>query len=142
MKPIINNVNQIVPMPNDTRPTIWQQAQSKGVSRRDFLSTCAWLTAMLGLPASAVAEVTRAMDTKPRLPVLWFHFQECTCCSESFIRSSHPAVADVVLDNISLDYTETLMAAAGKQAEEALHSTMEKYKGEYLMMVEGTVPTS
>ena len=142
MKPIINNVNQIVPMPNDTRPTIWQQAQSKGVSRRDFLSTCAWLTAMLGLPASAVAEVTRAMDTKPRLPVLWFHFQECTCCSESFIRSSHPAVADVVLDNISLDYTETLMAAAGKQAEEALHSTMEKYKGEYLMMVEGTVPTA
>ena len=95
---------------------------------------------MLGLPASAVAQVTKALETKPRLPVLWFHFQECTCCSESFIRSSHPAVADVILDRISLDYTETLMAASGKQAEEALHRTMEKSKGEYLMLVEGSVP--
>ena len=34
----------------------------------------------------------RRSRTKPRLPVVWFHFQECTCCSESFIRSSHPIV--------------------------------------------------
>ena len=87
------------------------------------------MTAMLGLPASAVAQVTKALETKPRLPVLWFHFQECTCCSESFIRSSHPVVADVVLDKISLDYTETLMAASGKQAEEALHEHDGKIQG-------------
>jgi hydrogenase small subunit len=81
------------------------------------------------------------METKPRLPDVWFHFQECTCCSESFIRSSHPIVADIVLDKISLDYTETLQAAAGHQAEEALQNTMKKYKGEYLMLVEGSIPT-
>jgi hydrogenase small subunit len=127
-------------MSTDSRPTVWQHAQSKGVSRRDFLAACAWMTAALGLPATAVSEVTKALETKPRMPVLWFHFQECTCCSESFIRSSHPAIADVVLERISLDYTETLMAASGKQAEEALHDTMTKYKGEYLMLVEGSVP--
>ena len=127
-------------MSNSSRPTVWEHAQSKGVSRRDFLAACAWMTAMLGLPATAVAEVTKALETKPRLPVLWFHFQECTCCSESFIRSSHPGVADIVLDKISLDYTETLMAASGQQAEEALRDTMTKYKGEYLMLVEGSVP--
>jgi len=127
-------------MSNSSRPTVWEHAQSKGVSRRDFLAACAWMTAMLGLPANAVAEVTKALETKPRLPVLWFHFQECTCCSESFIRSSHPGVADIVLDKISLDYTETLMAASGQQAEEALRDTMTKYKGEYLMLVEGSVP--
>ena len=127
-------------MSPDSRPTVWQPAQSKGVSRRDFLAACAWMTAALGLPATAVSEVTKALETKPRMPVLWFHFQECTCCSESFIRSSHPAIADVVLERISLDYTETLMAASGKQAEEALHDTMTKYKGEYLMLVEGSVP--
>jgi len=59
---------------------------------------------------------------------VWFHFQECTCCSESFLRSSHPLVADLLLDQISLDYTETLQAAAGKQAEEALQNTMKKYQ--------------
>jgi hydrogenase small subunit len=49
-------------------------------------------------------------------------------------------VTEIVLDKISLDYTETLQAAAGKQAEEALHQTMAKYKGQYLMLVEGAVP--
>jgi len=33
------------------------------------------------------------------------------------------------------------MAAAGTQAEEALHATMEKYHGEYVMLVEGSIPT-
>jgi len=99
-------------MVQKSRPTIWEHAQSRGVSRRDFLSACAWMTAMLGLPATAIPEITKALESKPRLPVIWFHFQECTCCSESFIRSSHPAVADIILDKISLDYTETLQAAA------------------------------
>jgi hydrogenase small subunit len=41
-----------------------------------------------------------------------------------------------------LDYTQTLQAPAGKQAEEALQNTMKKYKGEYLMLVEGSIPTA
>jgi hydrogenase small subunit len=122
--------------------TIWEQARLRGYSRRDFLRFCSWLAAAAGIEASGVGKLVHAMDTKPRLPVLWFHFQECTCCSESFIRSSHPIVADIILDKISLDYTETLQAAAGHQAEAARHETMTKHKGEYLMLVEGSVPTA
>jgi len=121
-------------------PTIYEHMRMKGYSRRDFLKFCAWITAFMGVEASGLSKVVRAMETKPRLPVVWFHFQECTCCSESFIRSSHPIVADIILDKISLDYTETLQAAAGFQAEEALHQTMKKYRGKYLMLVEGSVP--
>ncbi|MCB0640154.1 MAG: hydrogenase small subunit, partial [Phaeodactylibacter sp.] len=66
--------------------------------------------------------------------------QECTCCSESFIRSDHPIVADILLDKISLDYTETLMAASGEQAEAAKQKTMRDYHGEYILCVEGSVP--
>ena len=72
------------------------------------------MAAAAGIEHGALGAVVKAMDTKPRLPVVWFHFQECTCCSESFIRSSHPIVADILLDKISLDYTETLQAAAGQ----------------------------
>jgi len=122
--------------------TIWEQARDRGYSRRDFLHFCGWLAAAAGIESSGVDAVVHALDTKARLPVVWFHFQECTCCSESFIRSSHPIVSDIVLDKISLDYTETLQAAAGRQAEEALHETMKKFKGEYLMLVEGSVPTA
>ena len=121
--------------------TIWEHARMQGYSRRDFLQFCSWLAAAAGIEASGVGQVVQALTTKPRLPVVWFHFQECTCCSESFIRSSHPIVADIILDKISLDYTETLQAAAGHQAEAALHATMDKHKGEYLMLVEGSVPT-
>ncbi len=126
---------------NENPVTYWDEMQRHGYSRRDFLKFCTWMTALIGVEASGVGRVVKAMETKPRIPVVWFHFQECTCCSESFIRSSHPIVADVILDKISLDYTETLQAAAGKQAEEALQNTMKKYKGEYLMLVEGSVPT-
>jgi hydrogenase small subunit len=122
--------------------SIWEQARMQGYSRRDFLQFCSWIAATAGIYSTGLAQVVKALDTKPRPPVVWFHFQECTCCSESFIRSSHPIVADVILDKISLDYTETLQAAAGKQAEAALHDTMTKHKGEYLMLVEGAVPTA
>jgi hydrogenase small subunit len=121
--------------------TIYENMQLQGYSRRDFLKFASWLAAFIGVEASGLGNIVRAMETKPRLPVVWFHFQECTCCSESFIRSSHPIVSDIILDKISLDYTLTLQAAAGHQAEAALQATMEKYKGEYLMLVEGSVPT-
>ena len=53
----------------------------------------------------------------------------------------HPIVATLLLDKISLDYTETLMAAAGEQAEAAKEETMKKYYGNYLLMIEGSLPT-
>lgn len=123
------------------RLTIWEQARLQGHSRRDFLQFCAWLAAAAGIESSKVGQIVHALETKPRIPVVWFHFQECTCCSESFIRSSHPIVSDIILDKISLDYTETLQAAAGHAAEKSLQDTMKKYPGEYLMLVEGSIPT-
>jgi len=130
--------NELVPT---TQPTYYQEVERKGYSRRDFLQFVSMMTAFIGLENSAVGQVAKALETKPRVPVIWLHFQECTCCSESFIRSSHPIVADILLDKISLDYTETLMAASGFQAEAAMHDTMKKYKGEYILCVEGSVPT-
>ena len=122
------------------QPTYYQEVVRKGYSRRDFVKFASLMTAFIGLEQSAVGQVIHALETKPRMPVIWLHFQECTCCSESFIRSSHPIVADILLDKISLDYSETLMAASGTQAEAALKNTMAKYKGQYLLCVEGSVP--
>lgn len=123
------------------QPTYYEEVQRKGYSRRDFLQFVSMMTAFIGLENTSIGQVAKALETKPRVPVIWLHFQECTCCSESFIRSSHPIVADILLDKISLDYTETLMAASGFQAEEAMQNTMKKYKGEYILCVEGSVPT-
>lgn len=129
--------NEIFPT---QQPTYYEEVQRKGYSRRDFLTFVSMMTAFIGLENTAIGQVAKALETHPRVPVIWLHFQECTCCSESFIRSSHPIVADILLDKISLDYTETLMAASGFQAEEAMQNTMKKYKGEYILCVEGSVP--
>ncbi|MBV9216816.1 MAG: hydrogenase small subunit [Acidobacteria bacterium] len=121
-------------------PSIWGAMKAKGYSRREFMYFCGVAIAAAGLERSGFGQVVNAFETKPRPPVVWLHFQECTCCSESFIRSSHPIVADVIFDTLSLDYTETLQAAAGTQAEKSLKDTMEKNKGKYILLVEGSVP--
>ena len=41
---------------------------------------------------------------------------------------------------ISLDYSDTLMAAAGEQAEEVRHQAMKDNYGHYIMIVEGSIP--
>jgi hydrogenase small subunit len=129
------------PESNQNRPTYYEELQRKGYNRRDFMKFCTMISAYMGLSQTGVAQVVDALSKKPRIPVIWLHFQECTCCSESFIRSSHPIVADILLDQISLDYTETLMAPSGFAAEAVKAETMKKYKGEYILCVEGTVPT-
>ncbi|HNR06169.1 MAG TPA: hydrogenase small subunit [Saprospiraceae bacterium] len=130
-------IHETLPSP----PTYYEEVERKGYSRREFMAFVTTMAAFMGLENSAIGQVVHALETKSRVPVIWLHFQECTCCSESFIRSSHPIVADILLDKISLDYTETLMAASGVQAEEAMKHTMEKYRGEYILCVEGSVPT-
>jgi hydrogenase small subunit len=121
--------------------SIWQSMQNQGYSRRDFLSLCAAAAAAAGLGQTGVAQVASAFEKKEKPAVVWLHFQECTCCSESFLRSSHPIVIDALLDVMSLNYTETLMAASGFQAEKCLTDTIEKNKGKYIVLVEGSVPT-
>ena len=122
------------------QPTYYEEVERKGYTRRDFMRFASLMAAFIGLDSSGIAQVAKALETKSRMPIIWLHFQECTCCSESFIRSSHPIVADILLDMISLDYSETLMAASGFQAEAILKNTLEKYKGQYILCVEGSVP--
>ena len=122
------------------KDTYYESIIKQGYSRRDFLKFATYIAAYMGLESSMVGQVAKALETTYRVPVIWEHYQECTCCSESFIRSDHPIVSDIILDKISLDYTLTLMAASGEQAEAAKHATMEKYKGEYILCVEGSVP--
>lgn len=120
--------------------TVYETALDQGVSRRDFLKMCTALAATMGLDFSQSENVVAAMETKPRVPVIWLQFQDCTGCSESFIRSAHPKTESVLLDFISLEYSEVLSAASGHQVEAALDNVVKNYKGEYIIAVEGSIP--
>jgi len=112
-----------------------------GVARRDFLRVCTMAAAALGLPFGMGARFAAAAERGLKPSVIWLHFQECTGCTESLLRTSHPALAKLLLDLISLDYHETLFAAAGHQMEEALQSAMAAHEGKYVCIVEGAIPT-
>ncbi len=121
---------------------IKKMLQEKGVSRRDFMKWAGAMTTMLSLPASFAPLTAKAAEVADRLPVIWLHMAECTGCSESLLRSDGPGIASLIFDYISLEYHETLMAASGFQAEHNLEEAIEKYKGRYVLMVEGGVPTA
>ncbi|MEI7450898.1 MAG: twin-arginine translocation signal domain-containing protein, partial [Desulfomonile sp.] len=75
----------------------------KGVTRRDFMKFCGLMATILGLPLSMAPRIAHAVANK-RQSVVWLHFAECTGCTESFIRTTHPWAADIILDIIDLAY--------------------------------------
>ncbi len=89
---------------------------------------------------ATAAQIARLVSKARRPSVIWLHFQDCTGCTETLLRTSAPDVAHLILDVISLDYHETLMAASGAQAEAALRSAMEDNAGKYVLVVEGSIP--
>lgn len=115
--------------------------QRLGMSRRSFLKFCTAMASTMGLPAGAGAAIAQAVASKKRPSVIWLHFQECTGCTESLLRAEHPTLEKLILDVISLDYHETLLAAAGHQAEAARRAAMKENKGKYVLVVEGAIPT-
>jgi hydrogenase small subunit len=113
-----------------------------GISRRKFLQrTLLTAAAAVGLPGTAAAEIEAALKRGMKPSVIWLHFSECTGCTESLLRTATPGLDEVLLDLISLDYHETLLVAAGHQAEAARHQAMERHRGKYILVVEGATPT-
>ncbi len=120
----------------------YERLEAKGVSRRDFMKYCTFLTAAMGLSASFVPKVAEVFAApKQRPPVIWLHFAECTGCSEAMFRTIYPYVDELVLEILSVEYHETIMAASGHQAEDQLHAAMKKYAGKYICVVEGSIAT-
>jgi len=116
-----------------------KRLERRGVSRRDFMKFCAAVGATLGMGAGGADEVFAALTAKKRPSVVYLHFAECTGCSEAVLRTVNPFIDELILDTISLDYHETIMAAAGEAAEDALHKAVASPEG-FVLVVEGGVP--
>lgn len=120
-----------------------QILESRGISRRSFLGYCAGIAAMIGLSEAAAPQVAEALEgvigkaQGGLKPVIWLEGSSCTGCTESFAQVDSPDATTVVLELISLNYSETLSAAAGHSMEEARKETIKA--GNYLVVYEGSV---
>ena len=134
-------------MDNETMATQFQEALAlRGVERRDFLKLCGAIAAAAGLSQAAIPQIAQALETKyigkangALPPVIWIEGASCTGCTESFAQVDTPDVATIVLEMLSLNYCETLSAAAGHSVEAAKAETIEQCAGKYILVYEGAI---
>ena len=53
--------------------TYYEAMRRRGVSRRSFLKFCTLTTASLGLAPHLAGRIVQALETRPRVPVVWLH---------------------------------------------------------------------
>ena len=119
-----------------------EQLAKRQINRRGFLKFCGLMAATLALEKSQIGRIAQALTTQIRPPVVWLEFQDCTGDTESFLRISNPSLDDLILSQISVDYHETLMVPAGDMTEVSLNNTLQAFNGQYIAIVEGSIPTA
>jgi hydrogenase small subunit len=125
-------------MAQEARGEFTELLAARGVSRRDFLKYCGSVAALLGLSEMYAPQIASAIESGSKLqPALWLAHGLCTGCTESMAQIGKPDVPTIVLDLLSVNYWETVMAAAGTQAEDNIAATVAK--GGYVTVVEGSV---
>ncbi len=119
----------------------------KKMTRRDFLGTGAIsilsfsLMKIPGLDKSA-----QAADAKKvaEIPIIWISTGSCSGCSVSLLNAASPNIQELLLGQVlpdkhlSLGFHATVMAAAGELAMGALEKYAHDYKGNYVLVVDGS----
>ncbi|HEY5506922.1 MAG TPA: twin-arginine translocation signal domain-containing protein, partial [Coriobacteriia bacterium] len=124
-------------MAQEARAEFNELLAARGVSRRDFLKYCGSIAALLGMSEMYAPQIAAAVQAASLQPALWMAHGLCTGCTESMAQVNTPDVPTVVLDLLSINYWETVMAAAGTQAEDNVKATVAK--GGYVLIIEGSV---
>ncbi|WP_261817131.1 hydrogenase small subunit [Vibrio gallicus] len=137
-----NRLDKLSAMPAMKTTPLVENIDQSGINRREFMKWSSMTAAALALPMEFAPMVAKAAELSDRIPLVWLHLAECTGCSESLVRADTPTLDTLIFDHLSLEYHETLMAAAGWQAEENLEHALSAYHGQYLLAVEGAVPTA
>ena len=141
MQTMTKRLNELELTEVATKNSIANVLEAEGLTRRDFMKWASATCAALMLPSNFTPLVAKAAELMNRVPVVWLELQDCAGNSEAILRSDAPTIDELILEVISLEFNETIMVAAGHQAEEHLEETINTFKGKYLCVVEGSIPT-
>lgn len=110
------------------------------LTRRQFIKTAMATTAALQLSEFLIPHLAEAFIGKKKPPVIWLEMMTCTGDFLSVANTLRPDMRELLFDTIDLCYSNTAMAAEGDLAIGVLKETVEREKGEYILIAEGTVP--
>ncbi|MFO8033647.1 MAG: hydrogenase small subunit [Candidatus Bipolaricaulota bacterium] len=87
------------------------------------------------------------MNRSSTRPVVWFQAAGCTGCSISLMNADYPDIKNLILDEVvpgerlSMVFHSTLMGRTGRASLEVLGRVPGESRGEYVLIVEGAIPT-
>jgi len=82
------------------------------------------------------------------LPVIYLQTAACSGCAVTMLNTASPTIKNVLIDqlapgvHINLKFHPVVMAAAGDLAIQVMEDTAKRQKGEYVLVVDGAVPTA
>jgi hydrogenase small subunit len=111
----------------------------RGMTRRSFLKFTTAMATALALPVSYAPRIAAALESAPRLPVVWVRGQTCGGNTEAFLRSADPSIETLLLETLAVDYHQALLTTAGEGVAAALASAVGA-STPYVLVVEGSIP--
>jgi len=136
----LDKFNTIHPRNNLTTENLESAMESLDIAKSEVNSWISMVTANMQLHPNFEQVVDGALCNLNKVPIIWLELADCSGNSEAFIKSTNPAIEDLIFDYISLDYHELIMSASGDQSENILEDIIENQKGEYVLIVEGAIP--
>ena len=82
------------------------------------------------------------------IPLIWLPASACTGCTISLLNSASPTIKNILVDqilpgvHINLRFHPTIMAGAGEATIKVLEDTVEEKRGNYVLAVDGAIPTA
>ncbi len=136
----IDKFNTLNPRNNLTTDNLDAAMESLDIAKSEVNSWVSMVTANMQLHPNFEQIVEGAVCALNKVPIIWLELSDCSGNSEAFIKSTNPAIEDIIFDYVSLDYHELLMSASGDQSETILEDIIKNQKGAYILIVEGAVP--
>lgn len=117
------------------------------ISRRKFIKYCMGSAAALGIAPAMLPRLAKALGTPGSAPnIIWIEGASCSGCSVSLANligdcSEYGPTdfVDLLFNYINASFAKTFMAASGDLAVSSLRNAQ---KGDYILVVEGGVPTA
>ena len=115
------------------------------MNKEDFLRLCQDNAPEDDFALSAkILPATRtylAHHNKDKLTVIWLETSDSGDNNIAFMNTTYPFLHQVFTDMIDLIYSNTFMAAQGRDALLLVEDTIRNYYGKFTLVVEGAVPT-